>query len=264
VIAAAARTVTPTTPVAVPIQGGGDIFIAFSLPAAPGWATGVDGLSIQICLGYAPSTTFTVFDVPGQAQQPLTPSTPANSHGLSYVAPGAAVYNGRRSLMIDVAHSTAGGVVLGITNQTSFLPSNNPPPAGWGPAPGTASFMSGVNPDVSQFDPLRADDVAMDYYRFGSGAPLTVFLLNFGGFFPELPITAYGAPAGSTGVACLNPGTSLNAGIAFGVNDEAFKVLTFGAAVRAALVGFPLVQQAIEFDTTTNLLHSSPCGRQVF
>ena len=36
-----------------------------------------------------------------------------------------------------------GGVVLGITNQASYTMSNNPPPAGYGPAPGTADALSG-------------------------------------------------------------------------------------------------------------------------
>ncbi|MCA8952886.1 MAG: hypothetical protein KDE27_25475 [Planctomycetes bacterium] len=260
-IAAFAVTLTPTNPVAVPIQGGGSVFVAFALPAAAIWPS--DGVSIQVVLGYQPSPTFLVYDIPGQAQDPFSTPDPTNSHGLSNVG-GVVNYDSRRNQMIDIEHSSAGGIPTGITNQTTLLGSANPPPAGFGPCPGTGDFMSGVAPDVSQLDPTRFDDVAMDYYRFGSNTPLTVFLIDFGTFFPELPIVSLGAPAGSTGVACTTPGTALNAGIVFGSADESFKVLSFPASSRAALVGFALVQQAVEFDTTTGLLHASPCGRQVF
>jgi hypothetical protein len=117
---------------------------------------------------------------------------------------------------------------------------------------------------VSQFDPLRADDVAMDYYRLGSNAPLVFFLLSFGNFGTELPLVQLGAPAGSTGVACVDLGGFINAGLAIGSVDEAFRVTSFPAASRASLVGFQLVQQAVEFDVNAGVLHSSPCGRQTF
>ena len=46
--------------------------------------------------------------------------------------------------------------------------------------------------------------------------------------------------------------------------DEAFLTTTFPAAIRPSLAGFPLVQQAVEFDVGTGLAHASPCGRQRF
>ncbi|HLQ37118.1 MAG TPA: hypothetical protein VK348_04930, partial [Planctomycetota bacterium] len=121
-IVAAAHTVTPATPVSVPITGGGDIFVSFVLPSAPGWPN-TDGSSMHIVLGYQPNSTFTVYDTPGAAQGGTPPPspTPANSHGLSYdPATGSLQYNTRRHNQLDVAHNGSGGVGLAITNQASF------------------------------------------------------------------------------------------------------------------------------------------------
>ncbi|MCA8953101.1 MAG: hypothetical protein KDE27_26555 [Planctomycetes bacterium] len=261
VISASAKVVTPATPVAVPIQGGGDIFISFEFAAAPGLGWPTDGLSSQICLGTQPSASFTVFDIPGGAQQPSSPAGPNNSHGLSNLG-GALTYSSTRNWVIDVEHSTAGGVVLGVTNQTSCVGSNNPPPTGFGPAPGTADFMSGVSPDVVGFNAGRADDVTMEYFRVGSGTPLVFFLADIGGFAAEMPLS--GLVAGATGVSCVNIGSFLTLGFVVGSGDEAFLTTTFPAAVRPTLAGFPLIQQAVEFDTANGTAHASPCGRQVF
>ena len=116
--------------------------------------------------------------------------------------------------------------------------------------------------DVSQFDPARNDDVAYDYFRTGSGTPVVFFLIDFGSFSAELPITVF---TPGTGVACLNPATLISAGFAIGSADEAFNVLSFPVGpLRASLVGFPLVQQAMEFDVATSEVHAGPCGRQTF
>lgn len=257
-------TATPAVPAQVPIQGNGDIFIGFALPTATGWAN--DGLSIHIILGYQPSAAFTVWDNPGFGQQPVTPTTAATSHGLSCnngVPPYT--YNGTRQLYFDIAHSTSAGVVLGITNQTNYLPSNNPPPAGYGPAPGTAGMMSGVSPDVSGYDPLRVDDVTMEYYRAGAGAaPLAFFFLSIGGIVPaaaELPMSLF---TPGDGVVCLNLVSAMSLGLANGTaTDEAWYTLSFGAG-RSSLQGLPVGQQAIELDLTTFQAHASPCGKQVY
>ncbi|MFO1077621.1 MAG: hypothetical protein U1E73_07830 [Planctomycetota bacterium] len=265
VISAASRIVTPATPVAVPIQGNGDIFVAFALPANAGWAVNppTDGLSAQMVLGYQPSTTFTIFDIPGRAQQPSTPGSAANSHGLYRLSGSQSVtYSVCRNWVLDVEHSGVGGCVTGITNQASLLGSANPPPAGFGPCPGTADFESGVAPDVSQFDPARADNVAFDYYRTNSGSPLVFFLYDFAGTFgTELPIS--GVTPGS-GVICVNLATFISAGFRIGSANEAFLVTSFPASSRAALAGFRLIQQAAEFEVATGFVYTSPCGRQSF
>jgi len=272
VIAALAK-ITPPDVVgvgdSVPIQGGGDVFVSFELPASAGWATGVDGLSIHIVLGFAPNATFLTFDTPSFAQGITPPpstalSNPSNSHGLYRIGAGAAAYSQRRHMNIDIAHPTSGGRALGITNQTSFTASNNPPPAGWGPAPGTGDFMSGVNPDVTTLgNPGRLDDIAMEYFRTGSGTgSLVVFLMEFNtSFAPELPISFFGFSG--TGVACLNVIASTVIGIGFTAADEAWLVTAIPLAARPTISGLPVIQQAASLDSA-GAIHASPCSKQLF
>lgn len=264
-ISAAARTITPTTPVAVPIQGGGDIFVSFVLPASAGWPA-TDGVSIQVVLGYAPSASFTVFDTPGLAQggTPPPPGSPADSHGLSRVGAGAAVYNARRMQFLDVAHSASGGVGLGITNQTSYVASNNPPPAGFGPAPGTADFMSGSNPDVVGGNVGRVDDIAMEFYRTGTGTGTpVVFFIDFTPFFApvEVPLSLL-VTRNSTGTLCLNSYLDLPTTVT--TSDEAFLVIGIPGAARPFLTGLNVRQQAVAVDLATGDVHASPCDGMVF
>ncbi|MFY9342405.1 MAG: hypothetical protein WAT39_07940 [Planctomycetota bacterium] len=263
VVAAALRTVTPATPASVPIQGTGDVFIAFVLPAVgpvvpPATA---EGLSIQIVLGYQPSAAFLVFDVPGATQSPTTPITLANTHGMTAI--GATVTLNRcRNQYIDIAHGTAGGVVTGITNQTSCVGTNNPPPAGYGPCPGAADFMSGVSPDVTGINPGRVDDIAFDYFRGTPAAgALVLFFADFGAFPAfELPLGLIFP--GSTGSVCMNS-TFFQLGSALAdPTGEAFFVTTFPAAVRPLAAGLTLIQQALEVDFVGGVFHLSPCGRQ--
>lgn len=267
VIAATVKITPPTTVGvgdSVPIQGGGDVFVSWVLPANAGWAA-TDGLSINIILGFNPST-FTVYDTPGLAQggtpAPSTAlSNPSNSHGLYRIGAGLAAYSQRRMMLLDVLHSTSGGTALGITNQTTYLGSNNPPPAGFGPAPGTASMMSGSNPDVVGGNLGRVDDLAMEFYRtgFGTGG-LVVFLADFGNFGPELPMAALGV--NGTGVLCLNLSSLMVLGISFSVTDEAYLVSLIPAGARSSLAGLPIVQQAGGLDAAGGV-HASPCRRQV-
>ncbi|MCA8978369.1 MAG: hypothetical protein KDC98_26810 [Planctomycetes bacterium] len=247
-------TLTPSTPVAVPIVGSGDVFVAFRFAAAPQWP--LDGLSSHFRLGW--SSPLFSGDIPGRAQHPLLPPGPDNSHALTVFA-NAAAYEQRCHWFIDVAHDQAGGVALAITNQTAYPGSFDPPPLGFGPAPGMAGFMSGVSPDASQFDPTRADNVTMDYYRTGSGSPLVVFLYDCGGFGPEQPF-AFALP-GSTGALCVKTGY-LVAGFVRGSGDEAYMVTRFPGASRAFIAGLELIQQAVEFDFAAGLVHGSPCSRQ--
>jgi hypothetical protein len=182
---------------------------------------------------------------------------------LAPVTPVSAVlYNLRRMHAMDVAHTTAAGRALGITNQTSATGSNNPPPAGFGPAPGTGSFLSGSFPDVVGTNPGRVDDITMEYFRTGAGTgALVVFLMDFGGFGPELPLSGF--VPGSTGVTCLNLSSMQTLGIGFTTTDEAFVVTTIPLAIRPLLAGLPVTQQAASLDSA-GLVHASPCSRQVF
>lgn len=261
VIAAAAKIITPATPVQVPIVGSGDVFVSFSLPANAGWAA-TDGLSCHANYGYAPGATFTVFDVPGQNQQPVTPITVNNTHCFSRL--GAAtnvIVNQCRTHLIDVAHNGPGGCVLGITNQASAPGSANPPPAGFGPCPGTASFQSGCAPDVSGFNAGRADDIAFDYFRGTTAAGnLVIFFADVGTFAPEIPLGLIFP--GSTGSVAMN---STFFQIGSGIVDptgEAFLVTSFPAAVRPLAVGLNLIQQALEVDFVNSVFRLSPAGRQ--
>lgn len=265
-IGAVARLVTGPG-VSVPIQGGGDVFISFRFAAAPNWPS--DGVSVQVMLGYQPSSSFTVFDTPNGSQggsPPPAPSSPADSHGLSRIAAGPAVYNARRQHLVDIAHPGAGGVGLAITNQTSLTGSNNPPPVGFGPAPGTANMLSGTNPDVSGFNAGRVDDITMEFYMTGAPPSLLVaFLLDFSPIFgPEVPLSF--VSAGSTGSSCLLypfvvavlPVTVV------GTDVEAFVTTPIPAPLRLLLLGASVKQQAIGLDLGSGTLHGSPCDGMGF
>jgi hypothetical protein len=261
IIAAAAKIITPATPVSVPIVGSGDVFISFRLPATP-VAFPTDGLSTNAIYGFAPGATFTVFDVPGPNQQPQVPITVNNTHCFSRVGTNPTVIiNQCRSHIIDVAHNGTGGVVLGITNQASLLGSANPPPAGYGPAPGTGDFMSGVAPDVVGFNPGRADDIAFDYFRGAAAANnLVLFFADVGAFGPEVPLGLIFP--GSTGTVCMNS-TFFQIGSAIAdTTGEAYLVTTFPAAVRPLAAGLNVIQQALELDIASSAFRLSPCGRQ--
>ena len=245
----------------VPIVGGGDVFISWELPANALWAT--DGLSINVVLGYAPNTTFLVYDTPSLAQGSTPPpvGAPGNSHGLSRTGSGAATYNARRMPLFDVLHNTSGGIGLAITNQTTFTASNNPPPAGFGPAPGTASMMSGTNLDINGGNPGRLDDLSMEYFRTGLGATgLVLFLIDTTGTFgPEIPIAVTGLAG--TGSICVTGNFGV-LGVVPTVADEAFFVTPIPAGSRATLIGQPVVQQAVGIDSAFSF-HLSPCRRSI-
>lgn len=269
VVGAAAKTVTPATPVFVPFANASstDIFVSFKFSAA-NWST--DGLSVQSILGYAPSTAFTIYDSPGPGQpRPLNTvasASPANTHAYSFVATAATPLTATpcRQPYFDIQHGGASGVVLTITNQTTWTPSNNPPPAGYGPAPGTASFMSGVNPDVAgTANPGRADDINFDFYQqsLGTGAPVFFLMDLSGSFGPETPMSVF---APGSGVVCLNPAVLSVLSINFTNAGEAWQVTTIPAGVRAGIVGLPVRQQAIALDPVTGALVASPCGGQRF
>ena len=260
VVAAAVKVITPTAPVAVPIVGSGDVFVSFSLPANATWPA--DGLSTNALYGFSPGAGFTVWDTPGSDQQPQIPATVNNTHCFSRIgAATTVIVNQCRSQILDVAHNGAGGVVLGITNQTSLLGSANPPPAGYGPAPGTGDFMSGVSPDVTGFTTGRADDIAFDYFRGTAAAGnVVLFFADVAAFGAELPLGLIFP--GSTGSICVTP-TFFQIGSAVAdPNGEAFLVTTFPAAVRPLAAGLTVIQQALEVDIAGNVFHLSPCGRQ--
>ncbi len=254
------RVATPSVPVAVPIQGGGDVFVAFVLPAA----TAGDGLAIQVVLGFNPGAGFTTYDTPSAVQggTPVPAGNPATSRFLSRTD-SSIVYNARRQCWLDVAHSGAGGTALAITNQTSFPGSNNPPPDGFGPAPGTGDLLSGSAPDVGGSNAGRADDVAMRFFKTGlASGQLVAFLIDrdlspvFG---TEQPLAAFFP--GATGSTCL--GTPDVFGFRQSVGGEAWLVTTIPIAVRAQLLGLVAKQQAVAVDTDGNL-HASPCEAMRF
>ncbi len=259
-ISAAVKTVTPAAPVSVPIVGTGDIFVSFRLPAAVSTA---DYLSVQINLGYAPSTAFTIFDIPGSNQQPgPTPATVDNTHGMSRLQNNATVVlNGRRSHLIDVAHTGPGAMALTITNQVSYVGSNNPPPAGYDPAPGTASMMSGCAPDVTGFTAGRADDITFEYFRTGSAGNPLIFYVDFGAFpAVELPL-GFIFP-GATGNICMNSTFFDVSTQIIGATNEAWNTIVFPAAVRPLAAGLSIIHQALELNVLGGNLILSPASRQ--
>lgn len=253
------RVITPAAPVAVPIQASGDVFVSFVLPVA----TSTDGLSMQVLLGSS-IAPYPRWDTPSMLQggTPPPPASPANSHLLSRIG-SVLTYSQRRQLWLDVAHTAAGGIGLAITNQANYPSSGNAPAVPFGPAPGSASFMSGSFPDANGSNPGRADDVAMEYFRYSLGTGhLVVFLLdqdftaNWG---PELSLAALFV--GSTGWSCLvNPDII---GFAQSTSHEAWLVTLIPANIRPLLLGFTAKQQAVGIDLAGNF-HASACDAMRF
>lgn len=257
VLAASYRSLTFATPVSVPV--GSDVFVGFAVAANNGWFAS-DGLSFHASLGYQPSATYTVFDLPGAAMGPLATSNvaPDQSYQLSWSqSSGLMVYSPRRQLLVDLAVDGAGGCVTAQTNQLSYASSNG--------QDGTASFLSGLHPDV--VDPAwnqgRADNLA---YRFEdttlADGSLVFYLAALGGFGPELPLA--GAVPGSSGVLCLHLANAATIGV--GVTATGVSVLNSQVPVgaRRFVSGWALLQQAIAYDALNGTLRGAPCGRQVF
>lgn len=265
-IAAVFKIVTPATPVSVPISGNGDIFVSFALGAV----TATESMSIQIDIGYQPSTAFTIFDLAGPAQGPVAvspnpplPITVNNTHGVSLV--GTTLFlNGRRMQYLDVAQTTAAaGTALTITNQTSFTCSNSPPPAGFGPAPGTSDFLSGVAPDIGGSNAGRADDITFDFFKTGIGTGRPVFFLMdlSGGFAAtELPVSAFSP---GSGVVCINLASASVISLQFTATDEAFVTTTIPNNLRSMLSGLRVIQQAAGIDANNQIV-ASTCASQTF
>lgn len=260
VIAAAAKIITPAAPVAVPIVGTGDVFVSFRLPANAGWAA-TDGLSCNANYGYAPGATFTVFDSPGANQQPVTPITVDNTHCFSRIGTGAVIVNQCRTHIIDIAHSGAGAAVMAITNQASATGSANPPPTGFGPAPGTASFQSGCAPDVTGFTSGRVDDITFDYFRGTTAANNPViFFADVGAFPAEIPLGLIFP--GSLGNICMNSTFFQVGQNLVDATGEAFNVIQFPLAARPLAAGLQIIQQALELNIAGGNFILSPAGRQ--
>jgi hypothetical protein len=256
------RVVTPATPVAVPIQGGGDVFVSFVLPAA----TGTDGLSMQVVLGFDAGPSFPTFDVPGAVQgvgAPVPAASPATSHFLSRTGPTTLNYNTRRQCWLDVAHDGAGGMGLTITNQVAFGCSKEPAPEGYGPAPGTGDFLSGSAPDAAGSNTGRADDIAMRFVKSGLGDNrLVVFLLDQDlspEFGAELPVSQWFA--GATGSMCLVQPEIV--AFAPSVNGEAWHVTRVPNALRGTLSGYVVKQQAACIDQN-GVIHAGACDAMHF
>jgi len=257
---ATSKVVTPASPVSVPIQGDGDVFVSFVLPAT----SSTSSLGIQVVLGYQPSAAFSVFDQPNASQGTGVPTTAsaATSHACTRVGNATAVtYNLRRHHVLDIGHAGAGGRALGITNQSNYAASNNPAPSGYGPAPGTGNLLSGSFPDGSSAIAGRVDDLAMQFQKtgIGSGAPV-VFMIDFADDFGSE--VALSSVLTGSGVVCLSA-TAQYLGASLTVADEAWLVLPIPAAVRPLLLGLPVKQQAAGFDLTTGLWHATPCSGQV-
>lgn len=249
------RVVAPSVPVAVPITGGGDIFVSFVLPIA----SATDGLSTQVVLGYNPGA-FTRWDTPSTLQGGSPPPAAAagNSHFLSRIGASMA-YSQRRQHWIDVAHSASGGCGLAITNQTSWPQSANPAPTGWGPAPGTADFLSGSFPDAMGTNPGRADDVTMWYTRTGIGVGNPVVFLLDQDYSPNwgVEIAVNNLFGGATGWTCLvNP--SIYGFSVTNATEEAWLTTVLTPSVRLTLSGLTGKQQAVGVDAN-GVFHASPC-----
>lgn len=240
-------TLTFTQPMTVPQDK--DAFILFHFPAAPTWT--LDGLTIQIILGWSAGTPFTIWDLQGPGVMP---------QGCSAIMHD--VLNGPLSYrtqayqhMIEPMTLGPTGVVTTTTNQATFTISATPP--------GTASFMSGLNPDatLTPANAGRADDVGYHFSDPTIGTAPVFFIAEFSLASVPLPLDAF--VPGSSGIACL--GFALQTvGIGISANGVADNVVAIPAAARGVIAGLTVGWGAIGLDPATNVLRGGACGLQQF
>ena len=242
---AAFVSITFNTPIAAGTIGG-DVFISHSVPAAL-WPN--DGLSIQLNLGFNPnfpSPTVNTYDSRGPA------AIAQNSYGLSHTPINStlAYAGGSRQLYVDLLTDQASTVATAITAQTSYPISNA--------APGTASFFSGLHPDV----PGRLDDLGI--VHFDGSLPtgsLVIFGVDLDFFATPLPMSVY--VPGSTGTACLST-QLIVLGFQVWNGGSAQHVMSIPAASRPLFSGNSFVFTSIGFDTTNSVLHGGSCVKQSY
>jgi hypothetical protein len=260
-------TVNFATPLLAPATG--DVFIGLKLNQA--WTfTGTqitDGLSVwEIQTTLAAPQAGQAIDVGGFGLPP-TPADEGRFGGIFVPTPATGPsYTQVSQFKINPVTPVAGGVATALTNQTLHPASTAGAVAGFtvqNPGAGTSCMFSGLYPDAASpsLNGGRADDLGQIYYKNGMTSGLVFFLVDFGTFGFELPMSSF--LPGSTGVSCLNLGSLQTLAIGFINNGSAFNVATIPAATRPLLTGFSWLSQAVGFDLTTSLAHAGPCTRQL-
>lgn len=204
----------------VDFASSGDVFLGISVPALLSGAPTYDGLWTG-ATSNIPFTGVTVYDQPGP--RGVAGGGIAQNTYVCYVSNNTARYvpvnatQGAEVLACDwhLGSGMAGGVALARTNQTTFAPSNAPL--------GTASFLSGLHPDINGLNATRADDIGFGVTVHNTQAPLgsPVFMLMAFG-----PLAGGSIPVASLGVT-NNPDTRGNICIDFAA---AATFLTFTTA----------------------------------
>jgi hypothetical protein len=239
------------TPVQVPAKG--DVFVGLETDAVAGAGWPTDGVSVNITLGYQPTSSFTVFDLGGPA---LGTTGPRNTYGYSWIMPAASnppLANGPRQYLIDPLVLGGTGAATAVTNQTSFTSSNA--------APGTTSFLSALNPDIKDppLNATRADDIGyLVEHTLAAGNPVVFALAaKFAPF--DIPLGA------GSGVLSLDLGTFFIAGAAVGSAapaNQASIVYALPAAFRKDKNIAQIAQQAFIF--ANNSIIACPATVQNF
>jgi hypothetical protein len=246
---AALITVSFATPLQLTVTT--DLFLSVALPSAPGWPN--EGLSVHAGLGSDPGflpPLVNVYDLKGQV--PVA----QGSYALTHDPVAAAFsYAGARQLLLDVLTDQASGVATAVTNQTQYPVSNA--------APGTASFFSGLHPDIvaPPQNAGRADNVGYVFSDPGLTPGSVIFFLADVDFAPVHNVPLGSFLAGSTGTACLPSGFQV-LGLTFAAGPQASYVLAIAPGPRAILRGAAIVFDAIALDLTTSLLHGGTCVKQ--
>ena len=245
-VGAAILSVTLTTPANIgPISS--DLFMSFSVPAAPAWPS--DGVSVQINLGINPmfpAPAPNIYDVPGSAPIAQT------SYGVVHdVVGGGFSYGGPRQLMADLLSSDPSGVVTAITAQTNYPLSNA--------APGTASFFSGLHPEAS---PGRGDNIGYVYFDSSLSPGSPVFFLGDFDFF-QFPLALSAFVPGAVGWACV-PQSAQVLSLQIAAGPQVENVITIPTAFRSLITGQNFVFDAVAFDAVTGQIRGGYCGKQHF
>jgi hypothetical protein len=259
---------------AAPAVPKGDVWLGLNVNLLNG-AWPADGCSTHIVMDA--NATNTSIDKPGQGANLILTNLSCNvatpiggpNGPATYPSPGVAAQ--RRQIFLDVQAAVVGGQPTTQTNQTLYVCSN-PGATGSTPLGGTTNMLSGLNPDLYDFNaatPARADDVGF-MIRGGlmlANSPAYVVLALGPSLIGEVPVTTllpqFGGVA-TRGIVCVDfINGVINSGMTDANGDFHFMVPPLSAPVRAvvqALSPIDIWWQGLVINVTTpNEAHATGC-----
>ena len=239
------------TPVSAP--AGQDVFVGVEVPAEVAPPPSNDLLWVYSLSG----TGGSVFDIGGPAIDTSSAFTDTYRHTFR-LSPAGSFITSRGLWLIDPIVAGPGGVCTAITNQASLASSNA--------APGVASPMSGLHPDVNDFNTTGRADEPGFLFRDAAYANQNVIFILSGLGLAASPTALGSLIPGSSGSYCFNDpaGGAFVAGVVANNDGVASINVPLDAAARASLGGSGLDLQWAAIATDGVTFSGSPCGQQTF